>query len=77
MFKNCVFKPNVNTMQWLKAALVRAIKTMAQTALSMLVVGAALSETDWVLLGSVSLSAGIASILTSIVGIKEVPEEVE
>ena len=34
MFKNCVLKPSVNTVKWLKAAVVRAIKTMAQTAIA-------------------------------------------
>ena len=40
MFKNCVFKSSVNTIAWIKAAGVRAIKTMAQVAGTMLVVGA-------------------------------------
>ena len=40
MFKNNVFKPSVNTKKWFKAAGVRAVKTMAQVASSMLVIGA-------------------------------------
>lgn len=52
--------------EWLIAALIRAIRTMAQTALSFLAVGMALSDVDWLKLLSVSLVAGIMSILTSI-----------
>ena len=40
MFKNCVFKVSVNTKKWFKAAAVRAVKTMAQTAVSLVSVGA-------------------------------------
>ena len=71
MFKNCVFKPNVNTIEWCKAAGVRAIKTMAQVAGSMIVVGA-FNETAWTLLIQTTLTAGVASIVTSIAGIPEV-----
>ena len=52
--------------EWLIAALIRAVRTMAQTALSFLAVGMALSDVDWLKLLSVSLVAGIMSILTSI-----------
>lgn len=61
--------------KWLKAAGVRAVKTIAQTAVSLITVGAALTEIDWLTVGSVSLVAGILSILTSIAGIPEVKEE--
>ena len=74
MFKNCVFKPSVNTVKWLKASGVRAIKTMAQVAGSMLVIGA-FNETAWMLMLQTTVMAGIASILTSIAGIPEVEEE--
>ena len=73
MLKNCVFKASVDTVEWCIAAGKRAIKTMAQTALSMMVVGAAITEMDWAYIGSVALGAGVASVLMSIVGIKEVP----
>jgi len=63
---------NVFTLEWFKAALVRAIKTMAQTALGMITVGMAASEIQWVYVGSVSLVAGIYSMLTSIAGLPEV-----
>ena len=73
MFKNCVFKADVNTVKWLKAAGVRAIKTMAQTAGGMLVIGA-FNETAWSILIQTTIVTGIASILTSIAGIPEVKE---
>jgi len=58
--------------EWMKAALIRAVKTMAQTAIGMITVGAALDEVKWLYVGSVSLTAGILSILTSIAGLPEV-----
>lgn len=73
MFKNSVFKPSVNTVKWLKAAGVRAIKTMAQVAGGMLVIGA-FNETVWPLLIQTTLVAGLASVITSIAGIPEVKE---
>ena len=54
------------TKEWLFAALIRAIRTMAQTALSMVAVGMAISDVDWLKLLSVSVVAGFVSILTSI-----------
>lgn len=72
MFKNCVFKPNVNTIEWFKAASVRAIKTMAQAALGIMGTGIFIHDIDWVMVVSASIVAGIASILTSVAGIKEV-----
>jgi hypothetical protein len=71
MFKNLVFKSSVDTKAWIKAAGIRAIKTMAQVAGAMLVVGA-FNETAWGLLIQTTITAGIASILTSIAGIPEV-----
>lgn len=61
--------------QWFKAAGVRALKTVAQTAVSLITVGAAMTEIDWVTVGSVSLLSGILSILTSIAGLPEVKED--
>lgn len=72
MFKNCVFKVSVDTKEWWKAAGMRAVKTVAQTAVSMIVVGASATEIDWLNILSVSAVAGIASILTSIAGVPEV-----
>jgi hypothetical protein len=56
---------------WIKCAGVRAIKTMAQTAVSLITVGATMSEIDWAMVGSASLLAGILSILTSVAGLPE------
>ena len=60
--------------KWLKAAGIRAIKTVAQTAVSMITVGQAVMDVDWVGIVSVSIVAGIVSILTSIAGLPETKE---
>lgn len=60
--------------EWAKAAGIRAVKTVAQSALSMLTVGMALSDVDWKAVVSVSVVAGIYSVLTSIAGLPEVKE---
>ncbi len=59
---------------WLKAALIRAIKTVAQTAVSLIGVGSVMSDINWAMVGSASVLAGILSILTSIAGLPEVEE---
>lgn len=64
-----------NVKQWLKASLVRAIKTVAQTAVSLIGVGTLMSDIDWIMVASASLLSGILSILTSVAGIPEVPKE--
>lgn len=74
MFKNTVFKPSVDTIEWCKKAGIRAVKTMAQTALSLFTVGQIVSEIDWAMVASASVVAGVYSILTSIAGIPEVEE---
>lgn len=60
-----------NFADWIKAAGIRAIKTIAQTAVGMITVGAAMSEINWLYVGSVSLTAGILSLLTSVAGLPE------
>lgn len=60
--------------RWAKAAAIRSIKTIAQTALGMITVGLAAEEINWIYVASVSFVAGVYSILTSIAGIPEVPE---
>lgn len=63
------------TVDWFKAAAVRAIKTMAQTAVGMLtgeMVG--IMDADWIAVLSVSVMAGVVSILTSIAGLPEVQQ---
>ena len=57
--------------KWLKAAGIRAVKTMAQTAVSMLTVGQAVLEVNWVNVLSVSAVAGVISMRTSIAGLPE------
>ena len=63
------------TKKWLKCAAVRAIKTIAQVAISMLTVGQAFIDINWGLVLSVSGVAGVISLLTSIAGLPEVEEE--
>ena len=72
MFKNCVFKPSVDTIEWFKAASVRAIKTMAQAAIGVIGSSAVISSVDWKMVVSASIVAGVISLLTSVAGIKEV-----
>ena len=61
-------------MNWAKAAGVRAVKTFAQVAVSMLTVGQAVMDVNWVNVLSVSAVAAVISVLTSIAGIPEVQE---
>lgn len=75
MFKNSVLKVSVDTKKWLKAAGIRAVKTMAQTAVAVIGTGAVLSAIDWKMVLSASVVAGIVSILTSVAGIPEVEGE--
>lgn len=53
--------------QWAHAAMIRMIRTIAQTMLGMITIGATLHEIDWLYVASVSIVAGIYSVLTSIV----------
>ena len=60
----------MNTI-WIKAACIRAVKTVAQAAIGAIGASALMSEVDWKLVASASVLAGIISILTSVVGIPE------
>ncbi len=64
-----------NFKDWIKAAGIRAVKTFAQTMLSMITVGAAISEIDWLYIASCSAVALVASVLTSVVGLPELDKQ--
>ena len=61
-----------NFKSWLRAAGIRAIKTIAQTAIATIGTSAILSEVNWAVVGSAALLAGILSLLTSVAGLPEV-----
>ena len=61
-----------NFKVWAKAAAVRAIKTVAQTAVAMIGSSAIFTEVDWLMVLSGSLLAGVLSVLTSVAGLPEV-----
>jgi hypothetical protein len=63
-----------NWKTWIKAAGVRAIKTVAQTAIATIGTSVAMGEVKWAFVGSASLLAGILSLLTSVAGLPEVKE---
>ena len=60
---------------WFKCAGIRAIKTVAQTAVALISVGTVMSDIDWVMVGSASLLSGILSLLTSIAGLPELEKD--
>lgn len=61
--------------RWWKAAGVRAIKTVAQAAIAMIGTSAVMSSVDWKMVVSAAILSGILSLLTSVAGLPEVPEE--
>lgn len=62
----------VFTREWFRAAGVRALKTVAQTAVATIGTSAVLGEVDWIAVGSAAVLAGVLSMLTSVAGIPEV-----
>lgn len=62
---------NINFKNWIKAAGIRAIKTVAQTAVAMIGTSALLGEVNWIAVASASALAGILSLLTSVAGLPE------
>lgn len=68
---------NIFTLEWLKAAGIRALKTVAQTAIATIGTTALMNEVNWIVVGSSSLLAGILSMLTSIAGLPELKDKDE
>lgn len=63
---------NEKTKKWFKAAGIRALKTVAQTAIATIGTTALFSEVNWAVVGSAALLAGVLSVLTSLAGLPEV-----
>ena len=63
-----------NWKNWIKAAGIRAIKTVAQTAVATIGTTAVMAEVNWVAVGSAAVLAGILSLLTSLAGLPELKE---
>lgn len=76
MLKNCVFRADVDTRQWIHAACRRAIKTMAQTFVATIGSAAVMGEVNWPMVASASVLSGILSVATSIAGLPELPAKV-
>lgn len=62
-------------IKWIKAAGVRAVKTVAQTAVATIGSTAVFGDVDWLMVGSASLLAGVLSLLTSVAGLPELKTE--
>jgi len=62
------------TKKWAECACIRAIKTMAQTAVAMIPVAVSITDVDWLTVAGTACLAGIVSILTSLAGLPEVEE---
>lgn len=75
MFKNSVLKASVNTKEWTKKAAIRAVKTMAQTAVAVIGTSTVVAAVDWKIVVSSAVVSGVVSILTSVAGIPEVESE--
>ena len=67
----------IKCKEWLKAAGMRALKTVAQTAVAMIGTAAVMTDVDWIAVGSAALLAGVLSVLTSLAGLPECSGETE
>ena len=65
------------TKKWIKAASIRAVKTMAQTAIATIGVSSTIGTVDWITVASTAILSGILSILTSVAGLPEVEQDEE
>ena len=65
----------MNFKNWIKAAGIRAIKTIAQTAVATIGTSAVIGDVNWLMVGSAALLAGILSLLTSVAGLPELDKE--
>lgn len=65
---------SAKTILWLKAAAIRAVKTMAQTAVAMLPAAATIQEVDWLVVAGTAALAAVASLLTSLAGLPELKD---
>ena len=66
---------NKKVLNWIKAAGVRAMKTVAQTAVATIGTAAVMDEVNWMMVGSAALLAGVLSLLTSVAGLPELSDE--
>ena len=69
-----MFESKEKALRWAKAAGVRAIKTMAQTAVATVSTAAVMGDVNWAMVGSAAALAGILSLLTSVAGLPECKE---
>ena len=64
-----------NFKEWIKCAGIRAIKTVAQTAISLIPVAVSIAEVDWITVLGTSVLAGVVSMLTSVAGLPELNDD--
>lgn len=77
MFKNCVLKPDVDTVQWARAAARRAVKTVAQTFVATIGTAAVMGDVNWGMVASASALAGILSLGMSVAGLPELDNKTD